>query len=346
MHKKAHRLAILVITMFITVSSAFADKEAPMCTYTITSSDGKYILVMRSPNSAEKAEEIRKIRSKYSQSGLYFNDGSTNALWTIDWYAHNVELSSDGIHLVRRGPWASSIMDEALTFFAKGELLRSYRINQLVDNPWLMPRSVSHFSWKKMSSMDDQNKSYHLRTIHGESYRFDVTTGRIVSSFRTPRWLFGGFLIGIAVSVWGSKKRKKLAILTRGILKIALVVAAAWAMWLPGLFVLIVFNHPSPGVFINFIAVIACGTLAVAGFRYVPLFLWVASYAVIVGLCIVGALYHIRDSGEWGQIQWLDGYTQCAAPLLIIFALVQLFRLTQLAEIPDGEVPQLLQTPL
>ena len=317
-----------------------------MCTYTITSSDGKYILVMLSPNSAEKAEENRKIRSKYSQSGLYFNDASTDALWTIDWYAHNVELSSDGIHLVRRGPWAHSPTTEALSFFAKGDLLKSYRINELVDYPWLMPHSVSHFRWKKMSSMDDKNNSYDLRTIHGETYRFDTTTGRIVSSFRTPRWLFGTFLTSIAVSIWWSRKQKRLASITSGVLEIALVAAAAWAMWLPGRLSLIVFSHLSPSVFVNFFAVITCAILAVAGFRYVPLFLWVASYAVIVGLCIVGVLHHIHASGEWGQIEWLDGYTQCAAPLLIIFALVLLFRLTHPAEIADGEVPGALQTPL
>ncbi|MFQ5932993.1 MAG: hypothetical protein ACE5MM_11350, partial [Nitrospiraceae bacterium] len=33
----------------------------------------------------------------YPASGLYHNDGSTTQLWTVDWYAHNVDVSSDGI---------------------------------------------------------------------------------------------------------------------------------------------------------------------------------------------------------------------------------------------------------
>lgn len=356
MNKTGTRLVILLLTMLIFVGSAFADKEAPKSTYTVTSPNGKYIFIMLSPYSVDRdvapwikehAEEIRKVRSKYHQSGLYFNDGSTNALWTVDWYAHNVELSADGMHLVRRGPWASTLKEEALSFFAKGELLKSYRIDQLADYPSLMPRSASHFSWKKMSSMDDKNKSYHLRTIHGETYRFDITTGQIVSSFRTPRWLLGTFLVLIAVLVWWSRKRKRLALIMRSVLKIALVVAAAWAMWLPGrLFALIFFHHPIPSVFVNFLAVISCAILAIAGFRYVPLFLWITSYAVIVGLCIVGFRLHIYDSEESGPLVWLDGYTQYAAPLLVIFALVILFLLTQPAEVADGETPEAPQTSL
>jgi hypothetical protein len=62
----------------------------------------------------------REIRAKYPTSGLYKNDGSTKASWTIDWYAYSVLLPSDGIHLIRRGPWAKDGSTEALTLFASG----------------------------------------------------------------------------------------------------------------------------------------------------------------------------------------------------------------------------------
>ena len=45
----------------------------------------------------------------YTQSGLYRNDGSRDPLWTFDWYAYNVDVAADGVHLVRHGALAIDV---------------------------------------------------------------------------------------------------------------------------------------------------------------------------------------------------------------------------------------------
>lgn len=207
-------IALVFIAVAIT-ETVYGDSPAPPSTYTTISPGGEYIFVMLAPGSFvatethyPQAEQLRRIREKYKQSGLYRNDGSTDALWTVDWYAFSVAICSDGVHLVRPGPWPSTSRQEAVSFFAGGKLLKSYRINQLVDLPILMPRSISHFAWRAAATLNDDKKIYHLRTLHGETYRFDVTTGRITFSFRPPRWILG---VGICVLVWRRRMRRRLA---------------------------------------------------------------------------------------------------------------------------------------
>jgi hypothetical protein len=113
------------------------------------------------------------------------------------------------VHLVRPGPWPSSAEQEAVTFFADGQVLRSYRIEELVDFPSLMLHSVSHFMWRWKSSLDDKNKTYHLRTLHGEVYTFDITTGKMTFSFRTPRWILGLVALALVVLIWRRERRSK-----------------------------------------------------------------------------------------------------------------------------------------
>src|SRR2546428_329551 len=135
---------VIAFAVAITGGPALADSPAPPRSYKKVAAGGKYVFVMIAPGTVEEdvwrwneetAAGIRKIRRVYPRSGLYRNDGSTEPLWTVDWYAHGVEVASDGVHLIRHGPWASSTDQEAISFFANGKLLRTYLIRELVDNP-------------------------------------------------------------------------------------------------------------------------------------------------------------------------------------------------------------------
>src|SRR5437762_9596140 len=53
---------------------------------------------------------------------------------------------------------------EALSFFAGGRLLRTYRIGDLVSDPGRLPRSVSHFMWQERERRD--RKSTRLNSSH------------------------------------------------------------------------------------------------------------------------------------------------------------------------------------
>ena len=144
--------ALLLISL--SASTAFGDKPVPPHSYTIVSADRRYLFVMLAPTldndksfrPQEKSTEALKIRKRYAKSGLYLNDGSTVPLWTVDWYATAVVLPSDGVHLIRKGPWASTSSDEALTFFASGKELKAYKVKDLISLTSLLPHSVSHLS--------------------------------------------------------------------------------------------------------------------------------------------------------------------------------------------------------
>jgi hypothetical protein len=154
-------------------------------------------------------DEISGIRRLYSQSGLYLADDPSAPLWTVDWYAHSVMPFSDGIHLVREGPWATSGRSEGVSFFASGELLKSYTVSELVFASWAMPRTVSHFFWRKQTHIDDESLSYHILTSHRERIHFDVRNGHIVQSFSPPLWIFGA-LVGLLVEITADTSRPRI----------------------------------------------------------------------------------------------------------------------------------------
>lgn len=173
---------------------AHADTESPPISYVKETPDGQFVFVMLSPNPAEMellylneeaGREVAAIRANYSSSGLYRADDTATPLWTVDWYAHSVIPFSDGVHLVREGPWARSAGDEGVAFFANGELLRAYSVSQVAEFPSLMPHTVSHFSWREATSFDDDALTYKIVTLHDEVAVFDVRTGRIIQG-RSP----------------------------------------------------------------------------------------------------------------------------------------------------------------
>jgi hypothetical protein len=213
-----------LIAFIAATSRTLADSPAPPMSYKEISPNGKFVFEMIAPLplddevrpwNDETRAGIRAIRSLYSTSGLYRNDGSIDPLWTVDWYAHGVEVASDGVHLVRHGPWASSTDHEALSFFASGELLRTYRIRQLVDFPIVLPHSVSHFRWSEEMQLHDSKLQYSVATKDGNRFNFDMRTGEIVSTIRPGRWLVGGVLLIIGLG-WIVLRNRRRALARRG----------------------------------------------------------------------------------------------------------------------------------
>jgi len=163
---------------------------------------GKYVFVMLSPPSWRKnayryevfadsssskfSSKDGLLFKKYPASGLYPNDGSKKALWTVDWYSFDVRACSDGVHLVRFGPWARSGDDgktPAVAFYRSGKEIRSYLIRDLVSDYEKLPHSVSHYQWMRSNSFDDAGKRVKVLIFQGYDYGrtapavFDITTG-------------------------------------------------------------------------------------------------------------------------------------------------------------------------
>jgi hypothetical protein len=190
-------ITICIVAFLILVpANAHGDTESGPTPYATTSADGKFIFVMFAPGRVSNEEvpvvEGRRIVSNisvsdYPASGLYTNNGSKTPLWTVNWYARSVIVPSDGIHLIRRGPWAKSLSDEAYSFYANGKEMRSYKISDLVDTSLFLKHSVSHFEWEETARIDEPHHEL-ITAIYGtERFVFDYTTGEIISSRRPLR---------------------------------------------------------------------------------------------------------------------------------------------------------------
>lgn len=189
MFSKLRFLGILSTILFLIAPvTAFADSPAPQYDYIEEVAGGKFIFVMLSISNDSSAygqggaEQDDKIRSQYTQSGLYKNDGSTQPLWTVEWYAFQVNISSDGEHLVKWGPWAwrDNYHELALLFYRNGQEIKRYHVDNLVADPTSLPHSVSHYMWAQDSSFDDEQGTLFLSTHTGEKYLFDIKSGEIL----------------------------------------------------------------------------------------------------------------------------------------------------------------------
>lgn len=181
---------LLAVALTLHVSTATGDSLAPPSTHATISANQQFVFVMIPPIplseelrfwNEEYGAKIRRIRAQHDVSGMYQNDGTSKPLWTVDWYAYDVEIFSDGVHVVRHGPWASKVTDEALTFFAQGRPLRTHSVADLVRDTRRLQRSVSHFDWSIDSQLDDDGLRYTLLTVDHRCYVFDATTGEIIS---------------------------------------------------------------------------------------------------------------------------------------------------------------------
>ena len=116
-------------------------------------------------------------------------DGEFKELWRVKgWYAFDLALSRDGRYLVRGGLWASdqeNHTDVAIAFYDRGQLLKEYRVKDLIKKPELLEDSVSHYNWRPAVQstpegfLDQEEKTYYLVMVDKTSYNFDITTGQI-----------------------------------------------------------------------------------------------------------------------------------------------------------------------
>lgn len=180
MGKRTEYINMLMLSLGLLISSswALADRPAPPRDYTKTTENGEYIFVMLRPEDQQE-KEYSDLRKKYKVSGLYRNDGSDEPLWTVDWYAFGVLPNSDGRHLIRWGPWASSTEQLALSFYEDGDEIKRYSIWELVCDETKLKHSVSHFQWLSEFVHDEDEGALIIVTHDDRMYRFQLETGEV-----------------------------------------------------------------------------------------------------------------------------------------------------------------------
>ena len=220
MFENSWRNVLLLIILTISAAfptTAFAD-EPPIPRDYMQNVGENYVFVMLSPyeQSAWAADIYdESIRRMYSISGLYVKGNSPVLVWSVDadWYAYQVELSSDGKYLIE---WAllsyrySDYDSIAFTLFENGQVVRNYAINEFVSYPFLLS---SPYEWKENSLIDSEKGSIWLRTSNGEEYTIDLATGEVVKGMSPKTKItilaFGMsfWLLVVAFAVWRVFKR-------------------------------------------------------------------------------------------------------------------------------------------
>lgn len=180
----------LPIVMLTLSSLAWADRARAPLDYVMDVAKGQYVFVMLAnrdnnlldpgaPDDVGVIDSDKEIRKRYRQSGLYRTHPLT-PLWSVSWYAFKVFPASDGEHLIRMGPWASSPDQLALAFYANGREIKQYLIRDLVKDPSRLRYTVSHFFWLAEASYDDKTQLFHVKTVDSQPYTFSILTGERV----------------------------------------------------------------------------------------------------------------------------------------------------------------------
>lgn len=228
-------LGLAALVLALGVSSAIAGLGVSV-SRTVVSPNGKYVLVLLTPDeerswreeydpkdSSWPKDEIRRhhesiknqeaVEAKYSQSGLYRNDGSTDLIWPIEYLptCKDIHVSDDGVHVVSaflNWDWESiSERGSAVDFFAQGQRFASYYESQLLTA--YVPRLVLHGLMNipeptcTNATFNEGAQTFDIETNWGDSFRFDVTTGKLIGS--TLAWSIEAvYLLVVAAVTLGS----------------------------------------------------------------------------------------------------------------------------------------------
>jgi len=169
--------------------AAYARPAAPeeAHSYEQLSPNGKYIFVMLA-KSRNRGARVDTLRDKYAHSGLYKAGGDRKALWTVNWYASQVHVASDGKCLVRIGRTAAHSINKqpdtsqlALAFYDSGKALSKYLIEDLIQNPNSLTKSGDSFLWKKRIAFDDASGRLDVTLVTGQNVLFNIRSGKIIS---------------------------------------------------------------------------------------------------------------------------------------------------------------------
>lgn len=176
--------------LLVVAGPAFATSFA-IRPHTEQSADRRYLLVQLTPFPYDDPSDVAgtAIASKYRQSGLYLNDGSTTPLWTANWWT-----VSGGYYVHVDGAYAVTLdaLDPTLAFHHNGIAFSSYQRTDLLGIPEFLDDWIhGGVDWRRaQGTLDNEAYLFHVSTIYHSYYTFDIRTGRMVRSFSLPMTVF------------------------------------------------------------------------------------------------------------------------------------------------------------
>ena len=207
-----------------------------------TSPNGTYVLVFippksDDPNRKEQSHHAR-LRQKYAASGLYEKGAESTPLWTVDGFDYEAFPADDGIHLVRfhgeNDQWRHYKTDKrlpdeavseqlaapAVSFYANGQLLRTYSVREIVGRPEALPHTMRYILWNAGGVMTKDGTQFVLMTQDERQLIFELDSGRIAvnreaGSKNAQEWMMRltlalvGAAVVVAMGLYLYRLRKK-----------------------------------------------------------------------------------------------------------------------------------------
>ncbi len=181
-------VAILAFSLSGTVLSAY--EEPVLTSYTRLSANKQFLFVMLHPPRKEIRDPLAE---KYSQTGLYRNDGSKKSLWTVEaGYSREVYPASDGLHAVLQhlhvigiegrkcgnSPEEPPVDPVVLSFYASGRRVRNVRLSEVLDHErFCKELGPGWHGWMNSASIDEAEKHFVLVDRDGKRVAFDLASG-------------------------------------------------------------------------------------------------------------------------------------------------------------------------
>jgi hypothetical protein len=253
---------IVLLVLAIFPGETLADQEGSGFSYRAHTADRRHVFVMlnrEDPAAPEDKDEM------FPLSGMYLNDGTASPLWTVEW-GGSVYLPNGGEYIVKRGRWArysGTYGEEAFTFYSRNQPLRSYSAKELVDFPWLLSHTASHYTltveecenspgdgsilrvggseYPNNGSVrfDEGSRTMAVRTQLGDWLVFDLANGEMVSASRPARMIcIAAFTFFLAAYLFfryrfaGSRSPRGIHVVVGFIAPILLIVVPTGASYL------------------------------------------------------------------------------------------------------------------
>ncbi|MGH1362172.1 MAG: hypothetical protein ACRBF0_01360 [Calditrichia bacterium] len=109
-------------------------------------------------------------------------------LWSVGWFAQNVSIANDGLHLIRLEPWGSDVeqfSDVALEFYRKNHLLKRYKSKEILGDTSTVTKDIGHYRHTAYKSsipigLSNENKTFTLVQTDKSVNVFDILSGHLI----------------------------------------------------------------------------------------------------------------------------------------------------------------------
>jgi len=206
-HKKSIVTVMFAIIVVFGGVAAYAD-DFVIDSFTIESEDGRRVFIYTSPFDQEYDTSLLA-------TGVYYVTSSLVLIYLLEdiglAFESDFVFSADLRHLAFI-PTVSQ--DTAIEFYDSGNLLKSYRISDLISNMDAVSFSITMAFWEERAgrNFDSANNMLTLTTADNLTYVFDITTGEVITDgFQYIIPVVVGIGIVVCATVFFTIKNKGMA---------------------------------------------------------------------------------------------------------------------------------------